>query len=191
MINEMKKPTNILKISVLVLLFVSLLCLSSCGTQNTGEMDGRWAHIYEKDKCALSFSGDTVKLDGVKYKYAVEDNTLLLTKDGKTDRMRFVMNGDGSEMNIYKKTEYVFEGEGTPDGLIGKWVNEENKWSFEFTENGMFNEDGFFPGYYSLDDENSSFKLMYVDHFEDSVCYYSISGNVLTVEYPWQMVKMQ
>ena len=37
---------------------------------------------------------------------------------------------------------------------------------------------------------DSSFKLMYIDHFEDTVCYYTLDGNVLMVEYPWQMVKM-
>ena len=173
------------------MVLLCLFCLASCGGKSAGGMDGKWAYVHDKNTCALSFSGNTMKLDGEKYQYSVEGSTLLLTKNGKSDTMRFVLSDDGSEMYIYKKTGYVPDEGQTPNGLVGRWINKENKWSFEFKENGEFSEDGIFPGYYTVNEEgDSSFKLMYIDHFEDTVCYYTLEGNVLMVEYPWQMVKI-
>lgn len=189
----LRKKISFSKVLTLLLALICLFCVFSvsCNAQVIEELEGKWAYIYEKDKCSLSFKNGTMKLDGEKYKYSVKDDTLLLTKDDKTDSMKFLLSETGNELSIYKKTEYVFEGVEEPDSIIGKWVNKDNKWSFEFKENGEFNEDGFFPGFYSINNEDSSFKLMYMDHFEDIVCYFVIDGNTLTVEYPWQMIKMQ
>ena len=60
--------------------------------------------------------------------------------------------------NGKKRREY--EGDGTPDGLVGLWKSKE-KWSFEFTSEGTFKEDEYFPGHYSVDEGNKTFSLAY------------------------------
>ena len=64
----------------------------------------------------------------------------------------------------------------------------DEKYSYEFTEKGTFYEDQNFPGHYQVDESDHSIKLMYNDQFEDTYLYYSLDGDVLTIEYPWSMV---
>jgi hypothetical protein len=59
-----------------------------------------------------------------------------------------------------------------------------------FTDKGTFLEDGYFPGYYTVDEANSTLKLVYNDQFEDTICYFRLEGDKLYIEYPWPMVKM-
>ena len=108
----------------------------------------------------------------------ISDEFIYLTKEP---------NGD--KLYIYEQTTYKYDGEGEPEGLIGQWSCAEKKWKFEFTDDGTFMEDGYFPGYYIVDEAEGSFKLIYNDRFEDTVCYYNITGDELLLEYPWCMVK--
>lgn len=151
---------------------------------------GRWAYVHDTENAALVFetTGYAV-LDGEPYTYEYDDQFIKLTAmDGTVTNMRYVADNKG--MYIYKHTTYTYTGSGAPNGLIGNWECKEKKWLFEFSDKGTFMEDGYFPGYYSVDEENGTFKLMYNDHFEDTECYYSIDGNELSIEYPWRMVKM-
>ena len=174
---------------ILALLLTALsLCLISCGSREPGVLEGKWAYIHDKETSAFTFKGDQAEFEGKKYTYSVDGGFIRLTRNGESEDLRYIPTEDG--MYIYLKTPYERENGTGQEGLLGKWVNREKRWSFEFRENGEFNEDGFFPGHFRLDEEASSFTLMYVDHFEDTVCYYTIEGDVLTVEYPWQLVKM-
>ncbi len=127
---------------------------------------------------------------GNTYEYSKDEQFFTLTDEqGNVLKMRYTEDKDG--MLLYETTTYQYAGEGEADGLIGLWENESQHWSYEFTVKGTFLEDGVFPGYYILDEEAGTIKLIYNDHFEDTYVYYSIEDGELTVEYPWPMVKME
>ena len=151
-----------------------------------------WAAVYEKNKEVLSFNADgSVTYKDVRYdSYAIDDTYLTLKGDEEL-KMRYVMKH--KKMLLYDKKDYkrqVIEGKYTdvPAGSIeGVWAFDE-KYSYEFTEKGTFYEDQNFPGHYQVDESDHSIKLMYNDQFEDTYLYYSLDGDVLTIEYPWSMV---
>ncbi len=182
----MKRSTLTALICVLLIAFSALL--SGCGAQND-PLCGVWAYNHDPETPVLTVNknGKAV-FDGETYAYESDSDFIYLTNDGETLTMRYELEKDG--MNLYEMTVYTFEGDGTPDGLVGRWVNDQG-WDFEFTAQGTFIEDGYFPGYYTVDEDAQTFKLIYNDHFFDTVCYYAIEGNTLRVEYPWPMVKAE
>ena len=162
------------------------LLLSGCGGSDS--VKGKWAYIHEPETVSLQLSSGKAVLDGTEYKVEeIGGDAIILSLNGEEHSFRYVLNKDG--MLLYKTAVYTREGQDSSEKLIGRWVNAETKWSFEFTDDGTFREDDYFPGQYTLNEADGTFKLAYNDHFEDTVCYYSISGNELTVEYPWQMVR--
>jgi hypothetical protein len=54
-----------------------------------------------------------------------------------------------------------------------------------------FSEEDAFYGHYSVDEANSSVKLMYDAPLPDATFYYSLAGKELTIDYPWPLVKTQ
>ncbi len=182
-IMKLKKIVTLLcAVSIIAVIFVG------CGDNSSkGHLDGKWAYNHEPKKTALKIDGDTAVLDGEKYSCSYDDEYVILTdKSGNTVKHRYYM--DGEDLLFYKMTSYRYALEGEPDDFIGYWENDSN-WSFEFTEDGYFREDGYFPGMYVADNEKHSIMLMYNDSFQNTYIYYSLEGNVLTVEYPWKMVK--
>lgn len=172
-------------ISLACMICVIASCLVGCGKTL---YDGEWAYIHDDKTLALKINGKTAEVDGVKCSVVAEGDVLKLNaKDGSVFEVG-PADGNG-DLTLYKFTTYEYEGDGTPDSIVGNWKSKE-KWSFEFTADGTFNEDGYFPGHYSLDESNKTFSLMYNDHFIDTVCGYSIEGNELTIKYPWPMVKL-
>jgi len=148
-----------------------------------------WAYIHDPKVTVLSLSdnGKAVFEDN-KYSYTLENDILTLTdKDGNVTSMRFIPDGENKKL-LYETAVYEYQGEGSPDGLIGLWQEVNGNLSFEFTENGTFREDYYSPGYYFMDEENGMIKLVYNDHYPDTYIYYSIDGNILTVDYPWPVV---
>lgn len=152
---------------------------------------GKWAYIHDPENPSLVLSADgRAVLDGILYNYECDGQFITLKSIGRKDiKMRYVFEKEN--LYIYKTTVYKFQDKGKPEDLTGLWKNEENNWSFEFSDKGTFVEDGYFPGYYLVDAENGTFLLAYNDHFEDTTCYYNINGKNLTVEYPWLMVRAQ
>ena len=61
---------------------------------------------------------------------------------------------------------------------------------FQFNEDGKFCEDNIFYGYYSVDEEASTIKLMYDEPLQDALLYYRLNGNELTIDYPWTLVPL-
>lgn len=171
------------------LLLLGMLFVAGCGktNSNVGELKGNWGYIHEPETTVLSVkeNGKTV-FEGKNYTIDVAEDFITLSSSGESEKMRYVLDKDG--LLLYKNTVYYLEGDSS-DGIVGRWVGENGKWSFEFTENGTFQEDGYFPGYYAVDENSGVIKLMYNDHFEDTVCYYVVEGNKLTLQYPWRMVK--
>ena len=147
---------------------------------------GSWAYIHDTGTAILTLH-DTgeARFHDEKYTFTADSEFITLTRDGQTLRLRYAQNGDG--FLLYEPADY--EAEGETDGLLGKWVDAGSNWSFEFTADGTFLEDGYFPGLFTSDD--STVKLVYNDHFEDTTLYYTIDGKTLHLEYPWQLVPVE
>ena len=177
-------------VALICLIVVTAMLFAGCGASGGNEygskLVGKWANTYEKDTPSLIFTRNgKATYDGVEYTFSADENYITLTSaDGSTQTMRYTL--DGKDLTIYKVTEYICEDH---DGLVGLWENKDLKWSFEFSKSGTFKEDGYFPGYYVVDEPSGTFKLIYNDKFVDTTCYYVLDGNTLTVEYPWPMVK--
>lgn len=163
-------------------------CASAELSPQAKEIKGKWAYIHDEETVILRLKSDgTAQYHGKDYTYDCDDEFIKLTADDETLSLRYYKDGD--KLYIYEQTIYKYDGEGKPDGIVGLWTCAEKKWEFEFTENGTFKEDGYFPGYYSVDEKAGTFKLVYNDQFEDTVCYYHINGSEMMLEYPWCMVK--
>ena len=184
------------KVSILLIAVISILTFSGCSKKNKPskaiEEDGiygSWAYIHDKEtEVAVFYKDGTAKYENKDYDFKCDNEFISLTdKNGDTQKMRYTLDDEG--MYLYINTTYLYDGDGKPDGLVGVWSCKEKNWSFEFTDKGTFKEDGYFPGIYTVDEDKSTFKLAYTDHFEDTECYYSIDNDQLSIEYPWRMVR--
>ena len=181
---------NLKKAVCSLALVAAMLTASGCGNKINGPFIGNWAYVHDTAATILSLEKDgDAKYQGNEYTYTADDEYFYLKSDKEEIKLRYKMNGD--KLYIYQTTQYEYSGEGSPDGIIGYWVCGPKKWSFEFTDQGTFKEDSYFPGYYTIDENEKTVKLVYNDHFEDTVFYYSIDGNTLTIEYPWETVPTQ
>ncbi len=187
------RTTRAYSIVIFVLLVLSL---TACGNNGENSLSaqarnvcGSWAYIHDRETpVAVFHENGSAEYDDVRYSFECEDGFILLTdKKGNTTKVRYELDDDG--MLLYRSTKYSYSGDTKPDGLIGQWTCPETSWTFEFTGAGTFLEDGYFPGLYTLDEQNKTFTLIYNDQFEDTVCYYSLEGDMLCIEYPWRMVK--
>lgn len=173
--------------------FVLILCVAllfaSCASAE--DLIGNWAYIHAPEEAAFILKDDgKATLDGESFFYEIDGGFFVMTdRSGDVRRMRYVM--DGENMLLYKTAEYVCQDSDAPGSIIGVWKDDKTNWSYQFTDKGTFLEDGYFPGYYSVNEAEKSFKLVYLDQFTDTVCYYEIEGNRLTVEYPWTMVRVK
>lgn len=163
----------------------SFIFLAGCGGNKQ-----EWAYIHEPEKMILSMSDNGKAIYKDKdYTYSKDDNFIKLTgKDGSEIDMRYVMDGD--KMILYERSTYTYDGDGTPDSVIGLW-KQDNGWSYQFTEQQTFAEESIFFGHYSVDEDAHTIRLMYDDPIEDAILYYELNGNELTIDYPWPMVKVQ
>ena len=175
-----------------------LLLMTACGkNENSSELSeealgicGSWAYIHDKETAVAVFrENGTAQYEDKDYSFECDSQFIKLKDtEGETIQLRYTLDDEG--MYLYKNTTYTFSGEGKPDGLVGEWSCAEKNWTLAFTDAGTFLEDGYFPGDYTVDDENSTFKLAYQDQFEDTVCYFQLEENMLHIGYPWRMVKM-
>lgn len=185
------EKTGKMKRLLLAVFAGAILLLAGCGTgtalsPQAQALCGKWAYIHDDATTVLQLkdNGNAVFHDKT-YRFNCDDSFITLTGGGTTTALRYQWDGD--DIYLYEQTTYTCED--THDGLVGKWVSEKDHWSFEFTEQGTFDEDGYFPGHYTVNEAEGTFKLMYNDPFEDTTCYYHINGDELLVEYPWHMVK--
>ena len=187
------RATRTITVVVSVLLVLSL---TGCGKAEKSSLSaeaqnvcGSWAYIHDRETAVAIFrENGTAEYEDARYSFECEDGFIVLTdKKGNTTKLRYELDADG--MLLYRNTTYSFSGEGQPDGLVGQWTCPETNWTFEFTGAGTFLEDGYFPGIYTVDEQNQVIKLIYNDQFEDTTCYYSLGNDTLNMEYPWRMVK--
>ncbi len=170
-----------LTIMILMVMGIS----TGCGTKTES-----WAYAYApgEEIVALYDNGDAV-YKGNDYKYKKDDDSITLKdKSGNELNLRYEMEGD--TMLLYEKSTYKYSGEDNRDGIIGVW-RQDNGWSYIFTADGKFSEENIFFGKYSVDEEKSCIRLMYDDPIEDAYLYYTLSGDELTVDYPWPMTRME
>ncbi len=185
-------------IPVLAVMTLILLSMTACSkngnttatSKEVKQICGSWAYSHDKETAIAVFREDgTAQYEDKNYSFDCDSQFIKLKDtDGDTTQLRYTLDEKG--MYLYSNNTYTFCGEGMPDGLVGEWSCAEKNWSYSFTEEGTYMEDGFFSGHYTVDDENSTFQLIYNDHFEDTICFYQLEKDKLQIEYPWRMVKM-
>lgn len=183
---------------IIIFLAVILPLLTACDrsihnyskAKEVSGISGSWAYIHAKEEAVAVFYDDgKAQYKGKDYSYEYDSRFIELTDgNGETIQLRYELDNEG--MYLYSNDTYTYCGEGDPYGLIGEWSCKENNWTYIFTESGTFLEDGYFPGYYFVDNENSTIKLTYNDQFEDTICYFHMEDNKLYMEYPWRMVRV-
>lgn len=191
------------KVVVILVLGLMLGGLTACDTnmsvtakaeskteisEEAKEICGSWAYIHDTKTEVARFDEDgSAVYEGKVYTFDCDDTFVTLTDtDGETMKLRYELKDDG--LNLYSNNTYTYLGDDTPDSIVGQWECSEKKWTYYFTDKGTFMEDGCFPGYYSVDEENSTFTLQYNDPFDDTLCWFKLDGKNLTIEYPWPMV---
>ncbi len=181
--------------AVLSLLLAAVL-LTGCGksadlSPQAQQLVGKWSYLYEPESAALVLKADgTAQYDGKSYDLFTYDGMILELSctDGPTAQIRCISDDEG--LLVYRRTDYHCEA--VHDGLAGEWHSDEGGWSYAFNADGAFLEDGMFSGDYTIDEAAGTFCLRYADgQFADTLCFYSVSGDKLRVEYPWRMVKMK
>lgn len=173
-------------ISLICIFALSVAVLAGCGkSEDAEQLMGDWCYIHDTETVVLSFKSSGLAVFNNKdYNYAITDGFIELVNGNETLKMRYVLEKD--DFLLYQTTVYTCP-DAREDSITGVWTHD--RWAFEFTDEGTFKEDGVFPGQYIVDEEASTIKLIYNDHFVDTICYYTRSGNELTIEYPWTMVR--
>ena len=176
---------------VLLLTFSIMIAIFTGCSDSKGPLDGKWAYIHDKETPAfVVLSNGRASLDGVEYECKYDDSFVTLTRSGSdVKKLRYLFAED--YLVLYKSTDYTYSGEGTPTDIVGLWEDETDSWSYEFTAEGAFVEDGFFSGTYVADLTEGTITLDYNEDFQNTKIYYTLSGNTLTIEYPWKMVKVK
>ncbi len=193
--NNIMKNNAIVRINSLILLFIFTICMAGCDKkeiQQTADeiaLHGKWYYSHdEKEPAAVFSKNGSAKFEGKKYQYTCDGEYINLSdKKGNVKRLRYLSEGD--KMYVYIQSTYTRQPEVEGLGIVGLWLCEEKKWTFEFTDKGTFMEDGALTGYYEVDEEAQTVKLMYLEALEDTVFFYGLTENELSVEYPWLMIK--
>ncbi len=180
----MKKKT----ISVLTAFALTAVILVAGCSKKTPDNDyvGKWRYSYDTNKVSMKIeNGGKASLDGEKYSYTEKDDGLVLENErGDVVKVRFKDNNE----NIYVYKSMNFAPKGSTEGLYGEWECGNN--SFVFTKDGMFLEDGYFPGYFVINEEASSVILVYIDQFETTAVPFRLEEDRLIIDYPWEMMKL-
>ena len=190
------KTTKFLTTFLAVVLM--LLMMTACGKNKSAtalssealKICGTWAYNHDQETAIAVFREDaSAQYEDKDYSFECDNQFIKLTDtDGETIQLRYELDDEG--MYLYSNNTYSFRGESEPDGLVGEWSCVEKNWSYSFLEAGTFIEDGYFSGHYTVDNENSTFQLIYNEPFEDTICYFRLEGDKLNIEYPWRMVRV-
>lgn len=193
-----------MKRRILVLFCISVLLLGAlggCGKKPAAKKEKEtveeWAFFHDRENAVMIFNKDgSASFDGKSYKsYEVGEKTIRFTaEDGTVTDIRYYdeTTKDGEyRRTVYRIVDYKLQPSTlTGDSpVIGLWVASERNWSYQFTAKGTFLEDEVLPGHYSVKDDGTIL-LIYEGNLPQTVFYYSIHDDVMTVEYPWVMVKM-
>lgn len=184
-----------------MILVMILMCLTGCSKSES------WAYNFDDTKEILRLNSDgtavyqaKIFVDGIQKteerkctSYKKDDSYLTLSGSDGELKMRCETTENG--LVLYEKSTYVYtprEGYERGDGIVGVWTNTgTDRLFYEFSEKGNFMEDGVFVGDYFLDGESGSIRLDYYDDLPDTILYYTIEGDEMIVEYPWELVPTQ
>ena len=182
----------------LLLVLVTVVLLTGCGKAES------WAYNFDKTKEILRLNTDgtavyqeKVFVEGVqktkekKYtSYKKDDSFITLTGEDGDLKIRYKTTDDG--IILYEKSTYRYtpsENYVRGDSIVGVWTSTgTDRLFYEFSETGNFLEDGLFVGEYELDSEAGTVTLNYYDDVPSAMFYFTIQGDEMTVEYPWDMV---
>jgi len=181
------------KVLLPVLVLILALGVSFPATaENAGFPTGDWAFNYAPEESVLLLREDgTAVLKGQDYTWTDDGEFLTLTEEnGETVSLRYLATE--KKTLLYFPTEYVRAEDVPGFGLIGAWKGKESEGStFIFRSDKMFLEDGTFTGTFRMDPEAGTLLLVYIKYFEDTLCYFRLDNDILTVDYPWPMVERQ
>lgn len=172
-------------LAVVFILIMSCAFLTGC----KDDAEEAWGYAYDSNTPVLAFLKDgTAQYHDKDFKsYEVTDKVIRLTDDkGNVTEIKYYDDKEKRYIYENKSYEYTYGDDNTQ--LIGVWENADTA-SFQFIAKGTFLEDGIFPGHYYVDEEEHSIKLAYNDPMPDIYLYYSIEGGILTIEYPWPLLK--
>ena len=175
---------------LIALALMMVMCFSMIGCGEKDAFFGKWAYNHDTATEIIQFKADgKLTYKGTNYFYTDNNGVFELTSSSGNLNLRYVL--DGETLYLYEPMTYHYQGEGEADGIIGYWLADNGRSNYEFTTEGTFREDSYIPGHYLLNEEEHSIKCVYNDHYVDTVIYYTLDGNTLTVEYPWALVRMQ
>ena len=186
----MKTGTAKRALTALLTLMMCFAFLSTALAEDEMPLIGEWAFDYEPETTVLKVETDgRAWYRGKEYHWEDQETFLAMTDtDGNTMNLRYTVTEE--KKVIYPQTRYKrgkeVEGQG---GLIGIWEGAEDGSNFVFTPAGYFLEDSSFTGNFMMNAEEGTFLLHYGDVFADTTCYYSITDEILTVEYPWTIIE--
>lgn len=193
--NNIMKSNMAIRINSIIIIILLALCMAGCGKeeiqQNSDEiaLHGEWYYVHDENETVAVFSEDgSAKFEGVKYQYTCDGEYIHLTdKDGAVKKLRYLSKDN--KMYVYIPSTYTRQAEGGGSGIVGVWLCEDKGWTFEFSDKGTFMEEGAMTGYYEVNEEAHTVKLMYGEALADTVFFYELTENELEVEYPWLMIK--
>jgi len=177
---------------LLCITLIIAFTFSGCGEPKLkGALNGKWYYIYDLENVGLNIKDNgTAVLDSKKYDCTYDSDRIHLFGSNGTQDLRYTLEGE-NQMYLYKIASYKYQGEGTPNGLIGMWIDTDNGHSsFEFTTEGTFREDSYIPGYYTVNESEGTIFFVYNYQYYDTTIYYTLKDDILVVEYPWAMVKL-
>lgn len=181
----MKKISRFVALSLMMSI---CFCMIGCGEKD--KFFGKWTYNYDTEKVIIDFkTGGKVDYKGTAYTYVDKDGVLEFSSKDETFERKYKFDGD--VMYVYEPMTYHYQGEGDADGLIGYWLADNGRSNYEFTTEGTFREDSYIPGRYFVNEEEGTILCIYNDQYYDTIIYYVLDGNTLTVEYPWAMLKKQ
>lgn len=194
----MNKIDNVKIKSIVCFVLISLtlaVCATGCKKSDIQQNDyekkllGKWAYVHDTKETVAEFKKDgSAKFEGEKYQYTCDEQFISLTDDKEeTKKLRYQF--DGEKVYVYIQSTYTRQPQIPGDTIVGLWKCEEKGWTFEFSNKGTFMEDGALTGYYTVDEEAGTVKLVYGEALEDTVFYYSLDGDELHIEYPWLMLR--
>ena len=175
---------------VCLLLLFALCAAGTAVSESTQITAGDWAFIHAPEESVLLLREDgTAVFKGQEYSWTADGEFIRLAAEGGEEiSLRFVTTEVKTLLYIPK--EYVRAEGYSREGLPGVWTGKgEGKSSFIFRDDEMFLEDGTFIGTFRVDEEAGTIKLMYDDPIEDTVIYFTLNGDDMTIEYPWPMVR--
>ena len=189
-------------VRILSLLLVCMLCMACTGCKGSNNSTAKptwdatnvsewWAFDPSDDGPALIVRKDgTASYKGVEYKKCeVTDNMYKLTDDkGAVLELEYKDTENGNRY-IYDIWEYDRTDGAKGPSVVGVWESGNNY--YEFTAKGTFQEDGVFFGHYSVDVNAGTIRLMYERDLADTLMYYHIENDHMTVRYPFIMYRFE